>query len=443
MDFGALPPEINSARMYAGPGVEPMLAAAAAWDDLAAGLYSAAVSSRSVITALVDRTWQGAAASTMAAAAAPYVSWITATAAHCEQVANHARAAASAFETAFAMTVPPPVVAANRAQLTALVATNILGQNAPAIAVTEAQYGEMWAQDAAAMYGYASNSAAAATLPPFTSPQPAAHRSGLAGQAVAVAGAAGAATGTRTHTAIPAVSAIPRALQGLSSPAAPTAGLSQSLVSSGASCAGYAPAGVLPGLTGASGKSALKSAGKGAAAGAALSSPLAAASSGQSIGLAEDTAGFGMDAAGFAGLDGGGVGLDTIGVGLELLGADELTESGGLGPLGVVPPGVGGGVGLAPLGGLGAAAAHMGQAGSLGIMSVPQGWGELLSAATMGPASAMPLPPGGLGAVSAAAAGKSSIPTMSIPGLAGREVVGGVPQIGFRPRVIGHSVSTG
>ena len=53
------------------------------------------------------------------------------------------------------MTVPPPVIAANRTQLASLTATNIFGQNTPAIAANEAQYGEMWAQDAAAMYGYA------------------------------------------------------------------------------------------------------------------------------------------------------------------------------------------------------------------------------------------------------------------------------------------------
>ena len=58
------------------------------------------------------------------------------------------------------MTVPPPVIAANRTQLASLIATNVLGQNTPAIAANEAQYGEMWAQDAAAMYGYAANSAA-------------------------------------------------------------------------------------------------------------------------------------------------------------------------------------------------------------------------------------------------------------------------------------------
>ncbi|WP_264069201.1 PPE family protein, partial [Mycolicibacter terrae] len=32
MDFGMLPPEVNSGRMYVGPGSSPMMAAATAWD---------------------------------------------------------------------------------------------------------------------------------------------------------------------------------------------------------------------------------------------------------------------------------------------------------------------------------------------------------------------------------------------------------------------------
>jgi PPE-repeat protein len=91
-----------------------------------------------------------------------------------------ARAAAAAFDQAFAMTVPPPVIAANRTQLASLIATNFFGQNTAAIAATEAQYAEMWAQDAAAMYGYSSASAAAATLAPFTPPNQTTNPAGIA-----------------------------------------------------------------------------------------------------------------------------------------------------------------------------------------------------------------------------------------------------------------------
>ncbi len=116
MDFGVLPPEINSGRMYAGPGSGPMRAAGAAWDDLAAQLYLSAASYGSVISGLAA-AWQGPSSATMAAAAAPYRAWMIGTAAQAEQTASQARAAAAAYETAFTATVPPPVIAANRALL--------------------------------------------------------------------------------------------------------------------------------------------------------------------------------------------------------------------------------------------------------------------------------------------------------------------------------------
>src|SRR5262249_32977235 len=67
-----------------------------------------------------------------------------------------------------------------------LVATNVFGQNTAAIAATEAQYGEMWAQDAAAMNGYASTSSAATQLTPFTSPQSTTNAGGITQQTAAV-----------------------------------------------------------------------------------------------------------------------------------------------------------------------------------------------------------------------------------------------------------------
>jgi PPE-repeat protein len=150
MDFGALAPEINSGRMYAGAGPGPLLAAAAAWDELADELGSTASSYQSVVDGLTS-SWQGPSSTSMAAAATPYVAWMNTTAAQAEETANQARAAVAAYEAAFSATVPPPVIAANRTLLMTLIATNILGQNTPAIAATEAHYMQMWAQDAAAM----------------------------------------------------------------------------------------------------------------------------------------------------------------------------------------------------------------------------------------------------------------------------------------------------
>ncbi|MGB3477468.1 MAG: PPE family protein [Mycobacterium sp.] len=170
MDFGALPPEVNSARMYAGPGSAPLLAAAANWSAMATELHYTATSYASVIADLADSAWQGPSAASMTAAAGPYAAWLKATAVGAEETALKATAAAGAYEAAYAATVPPPVIAANRTLLATLVATNFLGQNAPAIAATEAQYGEMWAQDAAAMYAYAGSSASATQLSPFNRP---------------------------------------------------------------------------------------------------------------------------------------------------------------------------------------------------------------------------------------------------------------------------------
>jgi PPE-repeat protein len=217
MDFGALPPEINSARMYAGPGAGPMMAAATAWNTLAAELSSTAAGYESVITELTGEHWLGPASASMAAAVQPYLAWMNVTAAHAQRAASQAMASATAFETAFAMTVSPAVIAANRAQLAALVATNFLGINTAAIMATEALYAEMWAQDAAAMYGYAASSASAATLSPLTPPAPTANPAGLAGQAAAVAQAG--ATGAQAEL-MQTISSLPNAVAALASPVA-------------------------------------------------------------------------------------------------------------------------------------------------------------------------------------------------------------------------------
>ncbi|OBI98167.1 hypothetical protein A5661_16135 [Mycobacterium asiaticum] len=315
MDFGALPPEINSARMYLGPGSGPMLAAATGWDELAVEMSSAATSYAAVIARMTALSWYGPAATWMASAAAPYVMWMTTTATAAEQAADQARAAAAAFEAAFVQTVPPPVIAANRSLLMSLIATNIFGQNTPAIAATEAQYAQMWAQDAMAMYGYAGSSAAASTLTPFAPPQQVANPSGLAAQGAAVAQATGGSAATDTQAVLTQLtSSVPTALQQLASP------LSSGSVSSMLSA-------INPELSTISSTAWIASAGL--STGEKLKGLLPAATSALAPAVAE--------------------GLAT-------------------GPLGS------GLAGLAGFGGAGTVSAGMGQAGLVGSLSAPQSW---------------------------------------------------------------------
>jgi len=193
---------------------------------------------------------------------------------------------------------------------------------------------------------------------------------------------------------------------------------------------------MLAGLTGATGKGAVKAASNTADASGALGGLLAAGGD-SSLGLIEDTIGFGEDGIGLVGLDGGGVGLDVIGVGLDFLGADELTESSGLGALGTLPLG-GLGAGLGDTGGIGGvgAAASIGQAASLNGLSVPQGWaGAGPAVDSTSPPSAVALPNSGLGATPAASTTAVGAPKVTFPSLVEREA-DGMQRIGLRSTMV-------
>lgn len=222
LDYGALPPEVNSGRMYAGPGSGSLLAAACAWDSLAAELHVTAAGYDSAISELTGIWWFGPAAESMVAAVLPFASWLSATASVAEQAGIQARAAAAAYEMAFALTVPPPVIASNRALLAALIATNWFGQNSAAIAATELHYAEMWAQDAGAMYEYAGSAAAASLLAPFSLPPQTSDPSGLARQAAATANNSGTTVSRSSASLAGRSSAAARLGQQASSAAATT-----------------------------------------------------------------------------------------------------------------------------------------------------------------------------------------------------------------------------
>ena len=189
LDFGALPPEISSGLMYAGAGSASMMGAASEWNTLAAELNSAAVAYDRVVNTLSSEEWLGQASASMAEAVTPYVEWMRTTAAAAEHAASQAMSAATAFETAHATIVPPPVIAANRVKLTKLLSTNVLGQNTAAIAALEAQYGEMWATDSATMYNYAGRSVNTSAVKPFTSAPHMTNPAGTAHQTASVTAA--------------------------------------------------------------------------------------------------------------------------------------------------------------------------------------------------------------------------------------------------------------
>jgi PPE-repeat protein len=204
------------------------MAAASAWQAVAAQLDSVGRGYAAVIAGLQGETWSGRASTAMADAAQPYVEWMVVAAAQAEETAGQARAAAGAYETAYAAAVPPALVAANRAQYAALVTANIFGHYTTQIAATEAAYTEMWAQDARAMYGYAASSSAASTLTPFTDPPQTTTAVGQSAQAAALAQAVGDSTSATSQSSLSQfLAAVPQQLQSLS-----TAGSSASTTSS-------------------------------------------------------------------------------------------------------------------------------------------------------------------------------------------------------------------
>ena len=420
IDYAVLPPEINSARMYSGAGSGPMLAAGAAWSQLAAEMRSAAGSYSSIVSGLTGGSWSGPASTSMAAAAAPYAAWMNTTAAQAEQTAAQTQAAVNAYESAFSMTVPPAQIAANRAQLASLIANNVLGQNTPAIAATEAQYGEMWAQDAAAMYGYAGSSAAATQLTPFSQPAQTTNAGALAGQAAAVAQATGTSAGTSGTSASTATSA--SAATGLSS-------WLDGITASGSNTSTTGLAGLLNALDGANG----------GLLGSFLNNATVANFSNAftTSGLLNPTA-F-LDTVScfsylFPGMAGHGLASNVSGLAAGL--------GSGMGGLGSAA------LGSAGLPGLGAAvSAGVGEAAPLGALSVPQGWAAAAPAlsriATELPgASALTPALGGTPMVAPAGpVGMPGVPLGGIAGMADHEM--DEPMYGFRPIVMARSPAAG
>jgi PPE-repeat protein len=439
LDYAAFPPEINSGLMYAGPGSGPILTAAAAWDGLAVELYSTA-SSYGLAVSDLGSEWQGPSADSMATAAAPYVSWISTTAGQAEQTGAQAKAAAAAYEAAFGMTVPPPVIAANRALLLLLIATNFFGQNTPAIMATEAQYMEMWAQDAAAMYGYQAAAQAASVLSPFAVPPPTTTSAGLAGQAAAVGQAASTSAGTSAQTVAPLTSAASSPLSSaltstpLSS-AASTTPLSSAVtvsntvsgVASTSSTTSSSSSTPLSSLSTLSSSSTALTPGAGSGSGTGLASGVASSASLGTIGAS-------MLSSVNSLMNGVSPAANALGNPIQFLGS-------------AMGSGATSGTGMLSTAGMGDAAvsAGVGRAASLGMLSVPQSWTSAAPAFTQVgsalpgiTASATPAAaPGGPG-------GMLGAPPMLANAARGMGApMTATPRFGFRPTFVQEPVYAG
>jgi PPE-repeat protein len=410
MDFETLPPEVNSGRMYSGPGPATLLAASAQWAELAAEMHLAATSCESVAGALIAESWTGPSSAAMAAAVFPYAGWVRTVATQCEDVAAKATAAATAYELAHAMTVPPSIIAANRVRFAALVASNLLGQNTPAIMVAESEYSEMWAQDTVAMYGYAASSANAVRLSAFTPPPHATDPGGPTDQ-TGTAAASGATTAL-----------------GAQAPLA-SSGISSSLTT-------------LSQMTKTSTHSVSTGTGSGTQAASQLANTMArlvdVGNTAPEIGT--EALNFGSDGFGLS-TDVSGFALDLAGSGLELVGGDSL-----LGAEEAIPAELGTLESIDPLGALAdpwsaglssEPTAGLGQAAQLGTLSVPPGWANALSADAGHPGPHAASPPGHHGSSHHASHRHTTNPAAG--GMVGRDAAGGAHRVGVRSSLVPRS----
>jgi PPE-repeat protein len=230
MEFTALPPEVTSALIHAGPGADSLIEASGAWQRLGTSLEDSAGVNAATLTGLTG-AWHGPSAAAMTEAVEPYLTWLRTTAQQCQQMAVAAQDAVAAFNSARSSVVPVASVSANRTRLAQLLATNRFGINLPAIAQTEDEYLDMWANNSAAMSRYQAVSAQATTLPQFSSPLQIANPAGTAAQASAVPAAAAA------------------------SPAAPTFGNIFNIFAPGTNTSGTGLAGLLNVVSGSAGSS--------------------------------------------------------------------------------------------------------------------------------------------------------------------------------------------
>lgn len=171
--FGAMPPEINIARLLGGPGVISTLVSSATY-SLTAAQLNAAAAAFDGSTSEMATTWQGLSSSNAQGAFRNYAAWLREQAAVAETAGKLVDVAAGAFATAQSeMLAVEAWLASFRLRETAMLAASATMPGAAAgMLAMEMEYLAIWGAAAGVMGGYAGEvvPALAALPPPLTAP---------------------------------------------------------------------------------------------------------------------------------------------------------------------------------------------------------------------------------------------------------------------------------
>ncbi|KBO33252.1 PPE family protein PPE57 [Mycobacterium tuberculosis TB_RSA25] len=150
-----IPAEYISNIIYEGPGADSLSAAA---EQLRLMYNSANMTAKSLTDRLgeLHENWKGSSSDLLADAVERYLQWLSKHSSQLKHAAWVINGLANAYNDTRRKVVPPEEIAANREERRRLIASNVAGVNAPAIADLDAQYDQYRARNVAVMNAYVS-----------------------------------------------------------------------------------------------------------------------------------------------------------------------------------------------------------------------------------------------------------------------------------------------